>query len=44
MDTLLQQRGPHNGRYCYGKTPIQTFIQSLPLEKQKLLGELQPAA
>lgn len=35
---------PHSGRYCYGKTPMQTFIESLPLAKQKLLNELQPAA
>lgn len=35
---------PHSGRYCYGKTPMQTFIESLPLAKQKLLDDLQPAA
>lgn len=35
---------PHSGRYCYGKTPMQTFIESLPLVKQKLHGELTPAA
>ena len=35
---------PHSGRYCYGKTPMQTFIESLPLAKQKLLDEAQPAA
>ena len=35
---------PHSGRYCYGKTPMQTFIESLPLAKQKLLNDLQPAA
>lgn len=28
---------PHSGRYCYGKTPMQTFIESLNLAKQKLL-------
>lgn len=35
---------PHSGRYCYGKTPMQTFIESLPLAKQKLLDNLHPAA
>jgi transposase InsO family protein len=37
---------PHSGRYCYGKTPMQTFIESLPLAKQKLLANLHelPAA
>ena len=29
---------PHSGRYCFGKTPMQTFTESLPLAKQKLLN------
>ncbi len=32
------QERPHSGRYCYGKTPMQTFTESLPLAKQKLLN------
>jgi transposase InsO family protein len=35
---------PHSGRYCYGKTPMQTFTESLPLAKQKLLNEQHEAA
>jgi transposase InsO family protein len=35
---------PHSGRYCYGKTPMQTFYESIPLTKQKLLDEQQTAA
>ena len=35
---------PHSGRYCYGKTPMQTFSESLPLAKQKLLHEQHEAA
>jgi transposase InsO family protein len=35
---------PHSGRYCYGKTPMQTFEESLPLAKQKLLNQANPAA
>lgn len=35
---------PHSGRYCYGKTPMQTFNESLPLAKQKLLHEQHEAA
>lgn len=35
---------PHSGRYCYGKTPMETFLQSLTLAKQKLLDEQTPAA
>ncbi len=29
---------PHSGRYCYGKTPMETFTESIPLAKQKLLN------
>jgi len=32
------QERPHSGRYCYGKTPMQTLTESLPLAKQKLLN------
>lgn len=34
----------HSGRYCFGKTPMQTFIDSLPLAKEKLLNNSSPAA
>jgi transposase InsO family protein len=30
----------HTGKYCYGKTPMQTFIDSAPLAKEKILDEL----
>jgi hypothetical protein len=30
----------HTGKYCYGKTPMQTFIDSIPLAKEKMLDEL----
>jgi hypothetical protein len=26
---------PHQGRWCYGKTPMQTFVDSVPLAKDK---------
>ena len=28
----------HTGKYCYGKTPLNTFTDSLPLAKQKMLN------
>lgn len=34
----------HTGKYCFGRTPMQTFIESLPLAKEKMLSELPPAA
>jgi transposase InsO family protein len=36
---------PHSGKYCYGKTPMQTFLDSLPLAKQKdLVTLIQPSS
>jgi transposase InsO family protein len=32
---------PHSGKYCYGKTPLQTFFESLPLATEKQLDRLQ---
>lgn len=32
----------HSGKYCYGKTPMQTFKDSLNLAKEKMLDNLQP--
>jgi len=28
----------HSGKYCYGKTPMKTFADSIPLAKEKLIG------
>jgi transposase InsO family protein len=28
----------HQGRWCYGKTPMRTFLDSLPLAKEKMLA------
>ena len=28
---------PHSGRYCYGKTPMQTWTDSKHLAKEKML-------
>lgn len=43
MDFYNNERS-HSGRYCFGKTPMQTFNESLTLAKQKLLNDLTPAA
>ena len=40
LDESLQEYNesrPHSGKYCYGKTPMQTFLDSLPLAKEKML-------
>lgn len=28
----------HQGRWCFGRTPKQTFIKTIPLAKEKLLA------
>ena len=28
----------HQGRWCNGKTPMQTFIDSKPIARDKMLG------
>ena len=28
---------PHQGRWCYGRPPMQTFLDSVPLAKEKRL-------
>ena len=50
LDTWMQyynNERPHSGRYCYGKTPMQTFIDSkrLAVEKdnQMLYIEYKPS-
>ena len=29
----------HQGRYCFGKTPMQTFLDATPLARDKQIGE-----
>ena len=31
---------PHSGKYCYGKTPMQTFLDSKHLAQEKQLDQL----
>ena len=32
------EQRPHQGRWCFGKTPMQTFKDSLALAKEKLIA------
>jgi hypothetical protein len=34
--------GPHSGKYCYGKTPMQTFLDSKRLSDEKQLDRTSP--
>jgi len=29
----------HSGKYCYGKTPMRTFLDCLPMAKEKMLNQ-----
>jgi transposase InsO family protein len=42
--TYYNQDRPHSGRYCFGKTPMQTFLESLTLAKAKMLQQDSAAA
>jgi hypothetical protein len=37
VDTYNTDR-PHQGRWCYGKTPMQTFLDSIGLAKEKQIA------
>jgi transposase InsO family protein len=47
LDGWLQEyneQREHSGRYCYGKTPMQTFLDSKHLAHAKMLDELTSTA
>ena len=48
LDPWLRQYNEvrtHQGRWCYGKTPMQTFLDSLPVAREKLIDQQsQPVA
>src|SRR5262245_8131005 len=29
---------PHQGRWCFGKTPMQTFLDAMPMTKEKMIA------
>ena len=29
---------PHQGRWCFGKTPMQTFLDAIPLAQEKMIA------
>jgi transposase InsO family protein len=35
---LYNEDRPHQGRWCYGKTPMQTFIDTVPVAKEKMIA------
>jgi transposase InsO family protein len=33
--TTYNQQRPHQGRWCFGKTPMQTFVDAIPIAREK---------
>ncbi len=47
LDVWLQSYNAertHSGKYCYGKTPLQTFFESATLAHRKQLDRMQPTS
>ena len=41
LDTWIQsynEERAHQGRWCFGKTPMQTFLDATPLAKEKMIA------
>ncbi len=41
LDTWIKyynEERTHSGKYCFGKTPMQTFLDSMPLVREKILN------
>ncbi len=36
--TEYNEHRSHQGRWCYGKIPMQTFMDAIPLAKEKMLA------
>jgi hypothetical protein len=43
VDSYNRER-THSGKYCYGKTPMQTFIESAKLAHDKHLDQIAPTS
>jgi transposase InsO family protein len=37
--TEYNEVGPHQGRYCFGKTPMQTFLDARAVAQDKQIGD-----
>jgi len=37
ISTYNEER-PHQGRWCFGKTPMQTFLDAVPIAREKLIA------
>src|SRR5580704_176980 len=44
LDYEYNRTRPHSGKYCYGKTPMQTFLDLLLLAREKMLDSFSTPA
>jgi hypothetical protein len=35
---LAAEQTPHQGRWCFGKTLMQTFLDAIPVTKEKIIA------
>ena len=41
LDAWIQEYNetrPHQGRWCFGKTPMRTFLDAMPMVKEKMIA------
>jgi Integrase core domain len=41
LDSWLREYNasrPHQGQWCFGRTPMQTFLDALPMTKEKMIA------
>jgi hypothetical protein len=36
--TEYNEARPHQGRWCFGKTPMQTFPDAMPMTKERMIA------
>jgi hypothetical protein len=36
--TEYNEARPHQGRWCFGKTPMHTFLDAMPMTKEKMIA------
>ena len=39
--SLYNRNRPHQGRWCFGKTPMQTFLDAKPIAEEKMRPPIQ---
>jgi hypothetical protein len=38
FDELTAGKAPRQGRWCFGKTPMQTFLDALTITREKMIA------